>query len=159
MSLGNLAYMCSHFQNASRVGLPMISFTYTKLHLGVLLGLYRNGLINSVTIGTKMGPNMQPAEIEAYDPEKVALRRLWVSLKYKDGNPVISKAAIVSRPSKRVTMKFEELKHIAGGRGIRKVAALQPGEILLLRTDKGVLECREAIAIRRGGEIICRFGL
>ncbi|KAK9448498.1 mitochondrial 37S ribosomal protein uS8m [Limtongia smithiae] len=154
MSLQNLSYVCSHLQNCGRAKTPLTSVQYTKLHLGILLGLYRHGLISAVTIGDNKGPDLLPTEIT---PANVATRRLWVTLKYKDYVPVMSHAQTVSNPRKQFSLRKEELSYLLRGQTIRNVKPILPGELMFIRTDKGILESREALEIGRGGMALARF--
>ncbi|KAF8540979.1 hypothetical protein BDD12DRAFT_916792 [Trichophaea hybrida] len=56
----------------------------------------------------------------------------------------------------RIWMGIEGLEEIVQGRLHAYVEGLQPGETLFLGTDKGVLEVREAIKRKIGGQLLCR---
>ncbi|KAK9381511.1 ribosomal protein S8 [Kockiozyma suomiensis] len=154
MSLVNLSYVCSHLQNCSRALTPMTSIQYTKVHLAVVLGLYRHGLLGSVHLGDGRGPDMTPTQIEN---SNVASRRLWVTMKYKDSVPVLKSGSLVSTPKKTFTLTKPEVHALIHGMSVKHIPPIVPGEVMFLRTDKGVLECREAVAIGRGGQALCRF--
>ncbi|KAF8245198.1 ribosomal protein S8 [Wilcoxina mikolae CBS 423.85] len=153
MSLVNLAHVCSHLQNATKGKLGMTSVPHTKLILSIMLGLQDQGFISSVTRGSINGPDK---EFVPTTQENIATRRLWLGLKYFDNEPVLSKMSLVSKPTQRIWMGIEGLEKIVQGRSHEYVEGLQPGEALFLGTDKGVLEAREAIKRRIGGQLLCR---
>ncbi|CAZ82284.1 unnamed protein product [Tuber melanosporum] len=154
MSLVNLGHFCSHMQNASRSRLSITSIIPSKLHLGIALALQDHGFISSVTRGDTAGPD---AEETPTTQENIARRRLWLSLKYHDNEPVLSRMKLVSKPTKRIHMGVLGLQNLAAGKQHDFVQPLEAGEIMLLSTDKGViLEARQAVERRIGGQLLCR---
>lgn len=101
-----------------------------------------------------MGPD------EAYTPttpDNVATRRLWLGLKYRDAEPVLRNMHIISKPSRKIWMGSSELQELVHGRmGKEMVKGLVPGEICFVGTDRGVMEIRDAIKRRIGGEVLLR---
>lgn len=95
-------------------------------------------------------------------PDNPASRRLWLGLKYYRNEPVISKCHIVSKTSRTVTMKLDEIAKVVRGenarssKGVAVPGLREVGECLFLKTDMGVLEARECITNRRGGTAIAR---
>ncbi|KAK9351914.1 ribosomal protein S8 [Lipomyces doorenjongii] len=154
MSLHNLSYVCSHLKNCSMARVPITSIQYTKLHLGVVLGLYRHGAISHVQLGSRKGPDTEPIQVTS---ENISTRRLWVTLKYYNAEPVLKNALLESKPSKKKTMKLPGLKRLIEGYWAENTKPLDPGDLLFLRTDKGILEAREAVELQRGGQLLCRF--
>ncbi|CAO3627940.1 unnamed protein product [Mucor hiemalis] len=135
--------LCARIQNGFRARLQTIAIPETKMNLAVSNILYKEGFLSSVTRGNHVGPD------QAYTPttnENVATRRLWLSLKYKDNHPALSTLSLV----------INELKNVAGGRRAQFIKPLQPGEIAIVNTNRGVLEVQEAIEKNVGGELICR---
>ncbi|KAK9364925.1 ribosomal protein S8 [Lipomyces kononenkoae] len=154
MSLHNLSYVCSHLKNCSMARVPITSVQYTKLHLALVLGLYRHGVISHVQLGSRNGPDLNPVPISN---ENISSRRLWVTLKYNNAEPVIKSAILESKPSRKKTMKLPALKRLIEGYWAESTKPLDPGDLLFLRTDKGILEAREAVELQRGGQLLCRF--
>ncbi len=73
-------------------------------------------------------------------------RRLIVTLKYDDGGTsVIRGLEMVSRQSRRVYVRADELPRVLGGLGVAIVS-----------TPQGVLTDREARRKRVGGEVLCK---
>ncbi|KAF2486608.1 hypothetical protein BDY17DRAFT_291776 [Neohortaea acidophila] len=86
-----------------------------------------------------------------------ASRRLWLGLKYYDGLPVLQHAKMVSKPKKRINMSPGYLEKLVRGRNAGEVRPLtQVGEIMAVKTDLGVLEIRECVERKMGGQILCR---
>ncbi|KAG0737504.1 hypothetical protein G6F26_003506 [Rhizopus arrhizus] len=145
--------LCARVQNGFRARLQSIAIPETKMNLAVSNILYKEGFISSVIRGNHLGPD------QTYIPttnDNVATRRLWLTLKYKENTPVLSKFAVVSKPSKKVHFTVNELKNVANGRRAQLIKPLQPGEIAIVNTNRGVLELQEAIEKNVGGEVLCR---
>jgi small subunit ribosomal protein S8 len=159
MGIHSIANACSHLQNATRARLGLTSLPNTKYNLRLALAMHRAGLISSVTRG---GPHPPPPEaLLSSDPEpvtneNVATRRLWVGLKYWNNEPVMRNVKSVSRPSRLVTAKLEELERVARGFSIGQLKGLNLGETMFVSTDCGVLEVREALDRKVGGLVLCR---
>ncbi|KAK9465147.1 ribosomal protein S8 [Lipomyces arxii] len=154
MSLRNLGHICSHIQNCSRARRPMAAVQHTKLHLAVAVGLYRHGMISHVQLGNTDGPDEVPVEITN---ENIAQRMIWLTFKYHDTDPVLQSAKLLSKPSKVVTAKLDRLRKLVKGIRCADIKGLEPSDLLFVRTDKGVLEAREALELGRGGQLLCRF--
>ncbi|GME90401.1 hypothetical protein B5S28_g481 [[Candida] boidinii] len=155
MSLVNLANVCSHLQNCTMAKLPMAKVPYTKLHLQIALGLYKEGFIGSVQRGSIAGPDITPVEVTF---DNIATRRLWLGLKYRNNRPVISKFSLISKPCRRVYCDHNELKMFASGKKVRFVQPIQPGEVVFVRSKQNdVFNLHEAVARQVDGELLCRI--
>lgn len=99
---------------------------------------------------------------EESDPSRVtrsnlSTRRIWVSLKYYNHNPVLLKMAMISKPTRRFWMPVRDMEELVKGerrgyvRGLRGV-----GEAMFATTDRGVMEVRECVERRVGGMLLCR---
>ncbi|OBZ90612.1 37S ribosomal protein S8, mitochondrial [Choanephora cucurbitarum] len=145
--------LCARIQNGFRARLQSIAIPETKMNLAISNILYREGFLTSVTRGDHVAPD------NSYTPttnENVATRRIWINLKYKENLPALSRLNLVSKPSKKVYFTVNELKNITNGRRAQYIKPLQPGEIAIVNTNRGVLEVNEAIEKNVGGEVICR---
>ncbi|KAF8471713.1 ribosomal protein S8 [Kalaharituber pfeilii] len=153
MSLVLLANFCSHLQNATKARLGTTSVPSTRQILLVSLLLQSSGFISSVTRGSVLGPD------EVYTPttqENVSTRRIWLGLKYLDNEPVMSRLNMVSKPTKRIYVGYRDLKELAMGRDANYVKGLAPGEVMVVSTDRGIMEAREAAEMLLGGQLLCR---
>ncbi|KAK5109706.1 hypothetical protein LTR62_006829 [Meristemomyces frigidus] len=87
-----------------------------------------------------------------------ASRRLWLGLKYWDGTPVLSKARMVSKPTKRIWLDSSDLARVVRGSHAGEVRGMgKVGELLVVSTDRGVLEARECVERRVGGMALVRI--
>jgi ribosomal protein S8 len=162
-SILNIAHMCSHLQNASKARLGLTSIPNNKYNLHLALALHRSGFFSSVY---RSGPQPPTAEqMVAQVPEPVtnatvAKMRIWLGLKYWEGRPVLNKAAIISKPSRLLTVDVEELGRLTRGFPTKvkggMVQGLDVGECMFVSTSRGVLEVREALARKVGGVLMCR---
>lgn len=155
MSLVNLAHVCAHLQNVTRVHLATTSIPFSRLHLEVAAHLYKQGFITSVQRGSLNGPDTVPTEVT---PDNIATRRLWLGLKYRGTDSVLRKFSLVSKPSCRILLNKEELRLLAAGRKVRMIKPLQPSELMLVRVDgtKEVLDLADAVNKGASGEVLCR---
>ncbi|EMC94460.1 hypothetical protein BAUCODRAFT_73861 [Baudoinia panamericana UAMH 10762] len=87
-----------------------------------------------------------------------ASRRLWLGLKYWDGMPVLRKAQMVSKPTKRIWLDSRDLGRLVRGRAAGQVKPItRIGEILAVTTDKGIMDARECVERQIGGMPLCRI--
>ncbi|MCJ1303866.1 hypothetical protein MMC08_006677 [Hypocenomyce scalaris] len=165
MSLVTLSHACSHLQNASRARLGLTSIPSTSLLLSLSLCLQRSGFISSVTRGGPIPPPpslllnvpSNSTDLEPVTQANVATRRLWLGLKYWDNEPVLSKAQMISKPTRRIWMGVEELAGVVAGRKVGYVNGMRGvGECVFVSTDRGIMEIRECVERKTGGMLLCR---
>lgn len=103
------------------------------------------------------------ADLDDLDTEGVvtqanrASRRLWLGLKYWDGLPVLHKAQMISKPTKRIWLNSTQLGIVVrGGRAGEVKGMTQVGEMMAVSTDRGVMEARECVERKIGGMPLCR---
>ncbi|KAG6000397.1 hypothetical protein E4U21_005490 [Claviceps maximensis] len=162
-SILNIAHMCSHIQNASKSRLGITSVKNTKYNLLLALAMHRCGFFSTVYRAGPHPPTMQQMISQA--PEQVtsanvATMRIWLGLKYWDGKPVLSKAEVISKPSRLMTANLQELGRLTRGFPARLKGGVVPGlnlgECMFVATSRGVLEAREALSRKVGGLLVCR---
>jgi small subunit ribosomal protein S8 len=169
MGIQSITNACSHLQNASRARLGLTSLPNNKYNLRLALALHRAGFLSSVArggphppapesllIGAEAQNAAEKEAMAAVTPANVATRRLWVGLKYWNGEPVMRRLEAVSRPSRLVTSSLTDLGRIARGFPAGYVKGLNLGECLFVSTDRGVLEVREALERKVGGLVLCK---
>lgn len=168
MSMVQLANVCSHIQNASKVRLGFTSIPNSKFNLRLMLALQNSGFLSTVVRGGLQPPpahnllnhpssNTEGAEVEPITRENVASRRLWLGLKYWNSEPVIEKMELVSKPTRRIWMDVEGMKELVLGRQSGYVKGLtRTGETLYVSTDRGIMEARECVERKIGGQLLCR---
>ncbi|KAK5126618.1 hypothetical protein LTR85_009552 [Meristemomyces frigidus] len=87
-----------------------------------------------------------------------ASRRLWLGMKYWDGVPVLKKARMLSKPTKRIWLNSSELGKVVRGSNAGEIKGMnQVGEVMAVSTDRGVMEARECVERRIGGMVLCRI--
>ncbi|XXH05356.1 hypothetical protein Hte_011782 [Hypoxylon texense] len=163
MGLRNVVNMCSHLQNASRARLGLTSVPHTKYNLALALAMHRAGFLSFVTRGGPYPPD--PASVATFEPEplttaNVADQRLWVGLKYNPGggDPVFGYIRPISTPKRPTSANLRKLERLARGIDAHPHRGLNLGECIMLSTDRGTLEIREAIERKVGGRLLCRIG-
>ncbi|RYO86057.1 hypothetical protein DL766_003650 [Monosporascus sp. MC13-8B] len=163
MPIANVVNMCSHLQNASKARLGLTSVPHTKYNLRVALALHRAGFLSFVTRGGPRPPD--PAAIAAHEPEdlttaNVARQRLWLGLKYSGatGDPVMGTVTSITKPKRPITADLRALEKLVRGFDASRQRGLDLGEAMIVGTDRGVLESREAVQKRVGGLLLCRVG-
>lgn len=158
-----LADTCSHLQNVSKACLSLTSIPSTKNNLWLTLALHRAGFLSSVYRAGTEPP--RPEDMISKPPERVTNRnvadmRLWLGLKYLDGQPVLSKAQVISRPSRKITATIDQLERITRGVPVKLKSGVMPGlnlgECIFVFTSRGILEVREALERKVGGTLLCR---
>ncbi|RHZ66988.1 hypothetical protein Glove_303g101 [Diversispora epigaea] len=145
--------LCARVQNGFRARLASIAVPESKMNLAISLILYHQGFISGVQRGDVQRPD---AIFTPTTPQNITRRRLWLDLKYRDNEPVLKYMSCVSKGSKRIYMNVDELQLWASGQRAKFVKPIQPGEISILSTSKGILELRDALELREGGEVLCR---
>ncbi|KAF2109297.1 ribosomal protein S8 [Lophiotrema nucula] len=113
MSLVNLAHVCSHLQNASKARLGLTSIPVSKLHVKLMLGLQKEGLISSVTLGGPRPP--LPYLLQASpDPEDMGKMAQEMQeepwLAYPSERPQISRDAAEEEVSQIANVASEVYK-------------------------------------------------
>ncbi|KAH9897606.1 ribosomal protein S8 [Xylariomycetidae sp. FL2044] len=161
MGISNVVNMCSHLQNASRARLGLTSVPHTKYNLQVALALHRAGFISFVTRGGTYPPD--PETLTTYVPEElttanVAKQRLWLGLKYTANEPVMRQITSITTPKRPVNANLPALQRLCRGFDASYQRGLNLGESMIVGTDRGALEIREAVQRRVGGLLLCRVG-
>ncbi len=119
--------MLTRIRNAQAVAKKEVAMPSSKLKLSIAEVLKNEGYI----IGYR----------EENDPIK---RELIITLKYHEGEPVISTIKRLSGPALRVYKGKDKLPKVNNGLGIA-----------IISTSKGVISDREARRRGEGGEVIC----
>ena len=71
---------------------------------------------------------------------------LLLTLRYKDGEGAIQDIKIISKPSRRMYIKAEDIRPVRSGYGLAIVS-----------TSHGVMNSRDAKKQKLGGELICEI--
>ncbi|KAF2214707.1 hypothetical protein CERZMDRAFT_90193 [Cercospora zeae-maydis SCOH1-5] len=116
--------------------------------------------ISNQTVTLPVEEYQDPSHMETeglVTQENRASRRLWLGLKYYESKPVITKAQMVSKPTKRMWLDTRALGKIVRGQQAGEVKPLtRVGEIMAISTDRGIMEARECVERKIGGQPLCR---
>lgn len=122
-----VANLIIKIKNAGAVGHPTVVVPHTKLNAAILEKLAQKHYIKSFS---KQGKTPATKSIE-------------VELAYSEGKPKIENAVRVSKLSRRVYEKSENLRPVRRGYGLS-----------LISTPKGILTDSEARKAHVGGEVL-----
>lgn len=118
--------MIVRLKNASHTGLDQVSMPFSKMKFAIAEVLEKEGFIKAVQ---KKG--------------KKAKKTLEVDLLYTDDRPMINDVKRVSKFSKRIYKRVQDIRPVRSGTGM-----------LVLSTPKGVLSDRDAKEQNTGGEAL-----
>ncbi|OHA59777.1 MAG: 30S ribosomal protein S8 [Candidatus Vogelbacteria bacterium RIFOXYD1_FULL_46_19] len=125
-----IADMLNRVSNASKVGKPQVTVSYSNLRLAVASVLKKEGYLISVVKKNKHGRNY-----------------LILDIAYTDGGaPVMSFVKKISKPSKRIYEKSTAIRSVRQGRGLS-----------IISTPKGVMTDKDARREKVGGEVLCQI--
>ncbi len=121
--------MLTRIRNASKAKKPEVFIPFSKAKLAMAHIFKREGYIE-----------------DAEEAIEGAMKGIKVTLKYKDGESVISNIERVSKPGRRLYVDREHLPVILNNLGIAIVS-----------TSRGMMTNREAKKAGIGGEVICKI--
>ncbi|MBN1614245.1 MAG: 30S ribosomal protein S8 [Deltaproteobacteria bacterium] len=124
-----IADMLTRIRNANRIHAKNVDVLMSRINLNITQILKKAGYI--------AGYEMKK---DAHDHDM-----LRIHLKYPDTkNTVISEITRISKPSRRVYVKSDEIPKVLNGYGIA-----------ILSTSRGIMTDKEARAQNVGGEVLC----
>jgi small subunit ribosomal protein S8 len=118
--------MLTSIRNASSALLPKVTVPHSKLRVGVVEMLKREGFI------------------EGFEVSGDLKKSIGMTLKYKDRRGVIAGIKRISRPGLRNYVGSGEVPNVLGGMGVS-----------ILSTSRGVMTGRDAKKQNIGGEVLC----
>ena len=118
--------MLTSIRNASSALLPKVIVPHSKLRVGVVEMLKREGFI------------------EGFEVSGDVKKTIGMTLKYKDRRGVIAGIKRISRPGLRNYVGSGEVPNVLGGMGVS-----------ILSTSRGVMTGRDAKKQNIGGEVLC----
>lgn len=145
----------------------------SKQNLAILSLLLRHGFISSVNYGSATSPDPL-----AFREAPISQRRLWANLKFREQRPVLGIARfvafklqalivspgdiqLISKPSKRIRVSYEELVRLLSGHRAQFVKPIGLGEVVVLKhavneRAEEWMDGREALQRGLGGELVLR---
>lgn len=119
----------NQIRNAQAVKKTEVLIPFSKLKYEIVTILSKEGFLGDVKKAVK-------------DKAKA----IKITLKYDNGDSVISGVRRVSKPGQRIYAKVSEIKRVRGGYGIS-----------IISTSKGLMTNKEARKQKLGGEVICEI--
>ena len=123
--------MLIRIKNAQAVKGEQVTMPFSKVKFKIANILKEAGYISEVERKNKKAKKSEHEFIQ-------------LTLKYQDNQGVLSDVKIISRPSRRMYIKAEDIKPVRSGYGLAIVS-----------TSKGIMSSKEAKKNKLGGEIIC----
>lgn len=118
-------------KNAQAVGKEQVSIPFSRVKFKIAEILKNAGFITSVE---KKNKKEKSTEHEY----------LNIVLNYQDDQGALSGIKMISRPSRRIYIKAEDIKPVHSGYGIA-----------IISTPKGIMSSKDARKNNLGGEVIC----
>jgi len=145
--------LCDHLANAFKSFARTIAIKETAQNRAIVHILYKEGFFNSYALGNQHGPYRVPTP---RTPGNVASRKIWITLKYRDGKPALNKIRPVSLPSRKIYASHDDLLAIAAARNSGTLLKAQVlGQVTIVETPYGIVELKEAIEKKVGGKVLC----
>ena len=119
----------NQIRNAQAVKKTEVLIPFSKLKYEIVTILSKEGFLGDIKKAVK-------------DKAKA----IKITLKYDNGDSVISGVRRVSKPGQRIYAKVSEIKRVHGGYGIS-----------IISTSKGLMTNKEAMRLKLGGEVICEI--
>lgn len=121
-----IADMLTRVRNGQAVRLKKVDMPASKMKIAIAKLLKEEGYISSYEVTGKI---------------KLIL---MITLKYYEGQPVMSKIERVSRPGLRIYKSKDDLPKVVGGMGVA-----------IISTSKGLMTDYKARTVGHGGEVLC----
>jgi small subunit ribosomal protein S8 len=131
-----IADMIIRMKNASDSKKESVVFPYSKLKLAILETLQKNGFVKQ-----------KSGFVKSFGKKgKKIAKFIEVALIYENGEPKIKGVDRVSKTSKRIYNKSNEIKSVKSGYGL-----------LILSTPQGIMTDRQAKEAHVGGEALFKI--
>ncbi len=144
--------LAAQISNAYKQRSLQTPLPFSKTNRSVCQALYEAGFIQGWAIGDYLGPWSSAVPLT---PENAHSRKLWVTLKYRQGEPALSEMKAVSKPSRRVFASVGELQALAAAKKTHPLLRRSVlGQLTLIDSVYGILELRDAVSKRIGGEVL-----
>ena len=148
-----IPHVASHISNSFRNGYRRISIPFSKQNQSIAQILYEQGFLSCWMMGDHQAPFANASF--PITPENVHSRRIWLDLKYRQGEPALNEFKIVSKPSRRIFASVQELQALGAARKVTSLIKRQVlGQITIIDTVYGIVELKDALYKRVGGEVL-----
>jgi len=122
--------LITRIKNAQMVSRDQVLIPFSKMKFAIANSL-------------KAGGYLEEVERKNKKDKKTEHEYLLLTLKYQDGEGAIQGMKIISKPSRRLYIKAEEIRPVHSGFGLA-----------IISTSKGIMNSKEAWKQRLGGEIL-----
>jgi small subunit ribosomal protein S8 len=151
--MGPIPNLASHISNSFKNGYRRISIPFSNQNQAISKLLYDQGFISTWMMGDHQAP-FANANIPI-TPENIHSRRIWLDLKYRQGQPALSEFKIISKPSRRVFATVQELQALGAAKRVNSLIKRRVlGQITIMDTVYGIVELNDALRKRVGGEVL-----
>ena len=123
-----ISNMLSQLKNAASVGKTQVVIPFSQLKLAILKILVDQNYLKNVT--------KRQRKNRAY---------LYVDLEFANDRPKITEIERISKPSRRIYVRADDIRPIRGGTGMAIVS-----------TSAGIMVASEAKKQKLGGELLCQ---
>ena len=125
--------MLVRIRNAQAVGHGEVSMPFSKMKFAIAGIMKDAGYIAAI-------------DRQKRKSKKSEHEHLVLTLKYDGAAPAFTGMKMISVPSRRMYIKASEIRPVRSGYGLA-----------IISTSKGIMNSREALKSRLGGEIICEI--
>lgn len=125
-------------KNAQMVAHDQVLIPFSKMKFAMANILKADGYLSEVERKNKPA---RPGKVQ-----KIEHEYLLLTLKYQDGEGAIQDIKIISKPSRRMYIKAEDIRPVRSGYGLA-----------IISTSQGVMNSRDAKKQKLGGELICEI--
>ncbi len=125
-----IANMLNQIKNAQARGYAEVVLPFSRIKFDIANILKTKGFVSGVDKRKRKS-------------KKSEFNTIAIELKYKDGNGVVNDYKLISKPSRRMYVKRDDLKQVKNGYGIS-----------IISTSKGLMTGDDAKKAGFGGEII-----
>lgn len=126
--------MLIRIKNAQMVSHDQVLLPFSKMKLAMANVLKAGGFLSDVERKKKSSGRGKKTEHEY----------LLLTLKYEDGAGALQGVKIISKPSRRMYIKAEDIRPVRSGFGLA-----------IISTSKGIMNSKDAWKQKLGGEILC----
>ncbi len=125
--------MLIRIKNAQMVSHDQVLMPFSKMKLAMAGVLKSSGFISEVERKKKAVGN-----------KKTEHEYLLLTLRYRDSEGALNGVKIISKPSRRMYIKAEDIRPVRSGHGIA-----------IISTSKGIMSSKDAWKQKLGGELLC----
>ncbi|MCD6471397.1 30S ribosomal protein S8 [bacterium] len=132
--------MLTRIRNVILIKRKKVNIPFSKFKFSIAKFLEREGLIEKAEVFSSLGFLLKKRKKKGLDKFK----EIRILLKYRNGRSVISNLKRISKPGRRLYVKWKDIPQLNRNRK----------GIIVLSTSKGIMSTNEAWKKKTGGEIL-----